>query len=69
MSLGKSYNQLCNRDDRWHYEMDHLVLGTIFFALAAFLMPTVLVYYVFFSCVEIFLHILFTAFNNTLLED
>jgi len=27
---GKCYNQLCNRNDKWPYEMDHLVLGTIF---------------------------------------
>jgi len=37
--------------------MDHLVLGTIFFTLATFLMPTILVYQVFFSTIDTLLYI------------
>lgn len=62
--LGKCYNQLCNRNDKWPYEMDHLVLGSIFFTLASFLMPTLLMYYAFFSSIDYALYISFSMFNG-----
>lgn len=62
--LGKCYNKLCNRNDKWPYEMDHLVLGTIFFTLATFLMPTMLIYYAFFSCIDNILCTFFGAFDR-----
>jgi len=61
---GKCYNQLCNRTDKWFYEMDHLVLGTIFFTLVTFLMPTILVYQIFFSAVNKVLCISLSAFDS-----
>ena len=60
---GKCYNQLCNRSDKWFYEMDHLVLGTIFFTLVTFLMPTILIYQVFFSAVDNLLCLFLSALN------
>ena len=64
LRLGKCYNQLCNRNDKWHYEMDHLVLGTIFFTLASFLMPTILIYCTFFSCINYILYRSFSTFDR-----
>jgi phosphatidylinositol glycan class Q protein len=64
LSTGKCYNQLCNRNDKWVYEMDHLVLGTIFFTLATFLMPTVLIYQVFFSVIDNLLHLPLSTFDS-----
>ena len=62
--LGKCYNQLCNRNDKWDYEMDHLVLGTIFFTLGSFLMPTMLIYYAFFSWIDYILYVSLRAFDR-----
>jgi len=61
---GKCHNQLCNRNDKWFYEMDHLVLGTIFFTLVTFLMPTILMYQVFFSIINSLLHLPLSTFNS-----
>ena len=61
---GKCYNQLCNRNDKWFYEMDHLVLGTIFFTLATFLMPTILIYQAFFSTINGILHLPLNIFDS-----
>lgn len=62
---GKCYNQLCNRNDKWFYEMDHLVLGTIFFTLATFLMPTILIYQAFFSAINGLLHLPLRTFDSS----
>ena len=51
-SPGKRYNVLRNRTDSWNYEVDQLLFGTILFTLVAFLLPTVLIYYVFFTLVR-----------------
>lgn len=42
---------LRNRTDSWDYDVDQLILGTILFTLLAFLLPTVVVYYVLFAAV------------------
>lgn len=55
LQIGKCHNQLCKRNDKWSYEMDHLVLGTIFFTLATFLTPTIFIYQAFFSIINILL--------------
>ena len=62
--VGKCYNQLCNRNDKWFYEMDHLVLGTIFFTLATFLMPTIFIYYLFFSIFDSLLYLFLSTFDS-----
>jgi len=46
---GKKFNVLRNRVEPAVYEVDQLLLGTILFTLAAFLFPTVLVYYLAFA--------------------
>ncbi|KAJ1309781.1 hypothetical protein OPQ81_006546 [Rhizoctonia solani] len=46
---GKRRNILRNRTDRWNYDMDQLMLGTILFTLVTFLFPTVTVYYMLFT--------------------
>ena len=63
LELGKCHNQLCKRNDKWSYEMDHLVLGTIFFTLATFLTPTIFIYQAFFSIIENFLYISLNTFD------
>lgn len=46
---GKRRNVLRKRIDSCEYELDQLLLGTIFFTLLTFLMPTVLVFYLTFA--------------------
>lgn len=46
---GKKFNVLRNRVEPAVYDVDQLLLGTILFTLAAFLFPTVLVYYLAFA--------------------
>lgn len=50
---GKKRNVLRNRIDSCQYDMDQLVVGTIFFTLAFFLFPTVTIYYAFFCCTRL----------------
>lgn len=49
---GRKFNALRNRVEPAIYETDQLLLGTILFTLAAFLFPTVLVYYLAFASVS-----------------
>lgn len=46
---GKKHNVLRNRIDSVHYDLDQLLMGTIFFTVLLFLLPTVLVFYLFFA--------------------
>ncbi|KAH7096118.1 Gpi1-domain-containing protein, partial [Auriculariales sp. MPI-PUGE-AT-0066] len=50
---GKRRNFLRRRIDSWEYEIDQLILGTVLFTLVVFLLPTVLVYYAFFTCLRV----------------
>jgi len=61
---GKCYNRLCNRNDKWFYEMDHLVLGTIFFTLATFLIPTIFIYQVFFCIIDSLLYLSLSVLDS-----
>ncbi|PLW17734.1 hypothetical protein PCANC_09073 [Puccinia coronata f. sp. avenae] len=42
---GRKYNVLRNRNEPAMYQLDQLILGTIFFTLAIFLFPTILAFY------------------------
>jgi len=66
---GKKHNVLRNRIDSCDYDLDQLLLGTILFAILAFLLPTVMVFYITFAgarmaiitvkaCLEVWLAIL-----------
>ncbi|CAN6601121.1 phosphatidylinositol N-acetylglucosaminyltransferase subunit Gpi1p [Trichomonascus vanleenenianus] len=46
---GKKRNVLRNRIDSCNYELDQLLMGTIFFTVLIFLLPTVLVFYLTFA--------------------
>ncbi|ANB14167.1 Gpi1p [Sugiyamaella lignohabitans] len=46
---GKKHNVLRNRIDSCNYELDQLLMGTVFFTVLIFLLPTVLVFYLFFA--------------------
>lgn len=46
---GKKYNVLRNRVDSCDYDLDQLLVGTIFFTLLFFLLPTVVVFYLNFA--------------------
>jgi phosphatidylinositol glycan class Q protein len=61
---GKKYNPLKERIDHENFDMDQLLLGTIFFTLTFFLLPTTFIYYSFFTIVRIAVGILptFSAF-------
>ncbi|KAH9267017.1 hypothetical protein BASA83_010215 [Batrachochytrium salamandrivorans] len=50
---GKKRNALRNRVDSADYDLDQLMLGTCFFTLLVFLMPTVAVYYALFTVCRI----------------
>ncbi|KAL5032489.1 hypothetical protein BDV3_001048 [Batrachochytrium dendrobatidis] len=50
---GKKRNALRNRVDSAEYDLDQLMLGTCFFTLLVFLLPTVAVYYMLFSVCRI----------------
>ncbi|TFK68904.1 Gpi1-domain-containing protein [Pluteus cervinus] len=63
---GKRYNVLRNRTDKWEYDMDQLIFGTILFTLLAFLFPTVLAYYTLFALLR-FATVLLQACLETLL--
>lgn len=52
---GKKRNVLRHRIDSCDYDLDQLLLGTIFFTLLAFLFPTVLVFYLTFAAAKIVL--------------
>ncbi|PFH57681.1 hypothetical protein XA68_14691 [Ophiocordyceps unilateralis] len=46
---GKKHNVLRNRIDSCDYDLDQLLVGTIFFTLLSFLLPTVVVFYLNFA--------------------
>lgn len=46
---GKKRNVLRNRIDSCNYELDQLLMGTIFFTVLIFLLPTVIVFYLTFA--------------------
>jgi hypothetical protein len=52
---GKKRNVLRHRIDNCSYDLDQLVVGTILFTLLFFLLPTVCVYYLFFSSLRLFI--------------
>lgn len=49
---GKKYNILRARTEPSEYQLDQLLVGAILFTLAAFLLPTVLAYYLVFAFVS-----------------
>lgn len=49
---GKKRNVLRNRIDSCHYDIDQLLLGTILFTVLFFLLPTVAIYYLYFSLIR-----------------
>ncbi|KZT37007.1 Gpi1-domain-containing protein [Sistotremastrum suecicum HHB10207 ss-3] len=61
---GKRSNPLRGRVDSWDYDVDQLFLGTILFALVAFILPTVSVYYTFFVAIQIALLVLHVALQS-----
>ncbi|ORY41449.1 N-acetylglucosaminyl transferase component-domain-containing protein [Leucosporidium creatinivorum] len=63
---GKKFNVLRNRVEPAVYEVDQLLLGTILFTLAAFLFPTVLVYYLAFAASRLGIVALHAAMETAL---
>ncbi|KAL7712445.1 putative phosphatidylinositol n-acetylglucosaminyltransferase subunit q [Entamoeba marina] len=47
--MGTKYNPLRKRVDTLNYKQDQFLLGTILFAVLVFLLPTSLMYYLYFS--------------------
>jgi len=54
---GKKYNPLKGRIDTCDYDTDQLLLGTLLFTLIFFLLPTTMIYYLFFASVKLILNI------------
>lgn len=52
--LGKKRNEARNRNEPTEYSLDQLLVGAMLFTLAAFLLPTVLAYYLVFALVSDF---------------
>lgn len=50
---GKKYNPLKQRIDTCNYDIEQLLLGTILFTVTFFLLPTVTIYYSFFTLVKL----------------
>jgi hypothetical protein len=50
---GKKWNILHNRLDSADYTLDQLLLGTVFFTVLTFLLPTISVYYVLFVAAQV----------------
>lgn len=49
---GKKYNPLKERIDSCDYDIDQLLLGTLFFTVIFFLLPTTMIYYINFMIVK-----------------
>lgn len=64
---GKKHNVLRNRIDSCDYDLDQLLVGTILFTLLAFLLPTVMVFYLNFAVTRMVI-ISFKAVFDTLLS-
>lgn len=50
---GKRWNTLRKRLDSYDYEIDQLFLGTLLFTVTLFLLPTIMVYHMFFAMVSL----------------
>ncbi|KAF8794769.1 Phosphatidylinositol like protein [Argiope bruennichi] len=50
---GKKWNPLRERVDSYTYDIHQLFLGTLIFTVLLFLLPTVMIYYVVFTCLRI----------------
>lgn len=48
---GKRWNDLRQRVDDFEYQVDQIYLGTLFFTVALFLLPTISVYYLYFAMI------------------
>ncbi|KAL8695354.1 MAG: hypothetical protein Q9218_000113 [Villophora microphyllina] len=63
---GKKHNVLRNRIDSCDYDLDQLLLGTIFFTLLSFLLPTVVVFYLTFTSARMAIIFLKAALDTLL---
>ncbi|XP_054707533.1 phosphatidylinositol N-acetylglucosaminyltransferase subunit Q-like isoform X2 [Uloborus diversus] len=50
---GKKWNPLRQRVDSYTYDVHQLYLGTLIFTVLLFLLPTVMVYYIVFTCLRL----------------
>jgi phosphatidylinositol glycan class Q protein len=57
---GKKQNVLRYRIDDCEYDLDHVLLGTIFFTCFFFLLPTVLIYYILFMMSRIMIVLIYS---------
>jgi len=64
--ISRRYNLLRNRVDRWDYDIDQLLFGTIVFTLASFLFPTVLAYYALFAIMRLGTVVLYASLETLL---
>lgn len=63
---GKKHNVLRNRIDSCDYDLDQLLVGTIFFTLLFFLLPTVVVFYLNFAIARMAIILLKASFDTLL---
>lgn len=63
---GKKRNVLRNRIDSCNYELDQLLVGTIFLMLQLFLLPTVMVFYSFFAFCRLSIVVVCAALESIL---
>ncbi|KAH7362319.1 phosphatidylinositol N-acetylglucosaminyltransferase subunit GPI1 [Plectosphaerella cucumerina] len=63
---GKKHNVLRNRIDSCDYDLDQLLVGTIFFTLLFFLLPTVVVFYLNFAIARMVIITIKASFDTLL---
>ncbi|RDA92723.1 hypothetical protein CP533_1426 [Ophiocordyceps camponoti-saundersi (nom. inval.)] len=63
---GKKHNVLRNRIDSCDYDLDQLLVGTIFFTLLSFLLPTVVVFYLNFAVARMIIITIKAGFDTLL---
>jgi len=63
---GKKHNVLRNRIDSCDYDLDQLLVGTILFTLLFFLLPTVVVFYLYFAIARMMIISLKAVFDTLL---
>ncbi|PHH85131.1 hypothetical protein CDD83_863 [Cordyceps sp. RAO-2017] len=63
---GKKHNVLRNRIDSCDYDLDQLLVGTIFFTLLSFLLPTVVVFYLNFAIARMIIISMKAGFDTLL---
>ncbi|RDA86360.1 hypothetical protein CP532_4338 [Ophiocordyceps camponoti-leonardi (nom. inval.)] len=63
---GKKHNVLRNRIDSCDYDLDQLLVGTIFFTLLSFLLPTVVVFYLNFAVARMIIIFIKAGFDTML---